>query len=65
MSKPNLLTTKEAADYIHVAPETLSVWRSTGRHNLPYIKIGKYVKYDEKDLLAFIEQRKFNRTEVE
>ena len=31
---------KAAADFLGVATGTLSVWRSTGRYNLPFIKSG-------------------------
>lgn len=38
-------------------PSTLAVWRSTGRYNLPFIKMGRRVRYRLSDLLAFIETR--------
>ena len=65
MNKPNLLTSEQAADYICVAPDTLAVWRCTNRYDIPYIKIGRKVRYNELDLLAFIEQRTHRRTEIE
>lgn len=65
MDKPNLLTSEEAADYICVATDTLAVWRCTGRYDIPYIKIGRKVRYNEQDLLAFIEQRTQRRVEIE
>ncbi len=52
-----LLTPQEAALYLGISINTLSVWRSTGRYGLPFIKIGGRVKYRESDLAAFIEKR--------
>ncbi len=49
-----LLTRKEAADYLGVAENTLSVWASEGRYRLPYIKVGRLVKYRLSDLREFI-----------
>ena len=47
----------EAAAYIGVVPGTLEVWASTGRYDLPFIKIGRRVFYRRSDLDAFIERR--------
>ena len=57
MSQPELLTTAEAAKYIGVAEHTLEVWRSTKRHRLPYLKIGKCVRYRRQDLDAWLASR--------
>ena len=48
---------KAAADFLGVATGTLSVWRSTGRYNLPFIKVGRKVRYRKSDLLAWLERR--------
>ena len=52
-----LLTTKEAADYIGVLPGTLGIWRCTKRHMIPFIKVGRLVKYRKSDLDTFLDQR--------
>ena len=52
-----LLDDKAAAMVLNVTPGTLSVWRSTGRYALPYLKIGSKVRYRPADLLAWLEQR--------
>ncbi len=57
MQIPQLLSRKEAAEYLGVKPETLSVWACTGRYSLPYVKIGSVVKYRLSDLNDFIESR--------
>ena len=51
------LTRAEAADFLGVTKDTLSVWASTKRYNLPYYKCGKrLVKYKLTDLQKFIEE---------
>ncbi len=60
-NKPKLLRPDEAADFIGRKASTLAVWRCTGRYDLPYIKSGSSVLYDERDLLAFLDRRKSAR----
>lgn len=43
--QPNLFDNDAAAAYIGVTPRTLEVWRCTKRHQIPYIKVGRLVKY--------------------
>jgi len=50
-----LLTRREAAQYLGVAEQTLAIWKCTGRYNLPYVKIGRLVKYRKADLDAFVD----------
>lgn len=52
-----LLDEKQAADYLTVTPGTLSVWRSTGRYCLPFVKVGRRVRYRLSDLDAWLEAR--------
>ena len=49
-----LLSPEEAATFLGIVENTLSVWRSTGRYDLPYIKVGRLVKYRLSDLHAFL-----------
>ena len=49
-----LLTRREAAAYLGVAEQTLAVWKCTGRRSLPFVKIGRLVRYRKADLDAFI-----------
>ncbi len=53
----NLLDEKQAAVILTVKPETLSVWRSTGRYKIPFVKVGRRVRYRHSDLLAWLESR--------
>ena len=57
-NEDKLLTTEEVAEMLGLNPGTLSVWRSTGRYDLPFVKIGRHVKYRKSDIYAFIESRK-------
>ena len=52
-----LVNVKEAATILDVSPGTLDVWRSTGRYNLPFIKVGGKVRYRRIDLISWLEQR--------
>ena len=56
--KYRYLNTEEASEVLGVAPATLVIWRCTQRYPLPYLKIGGAVRYDEADLIAFVESRK-------
>ena len=56
-SNNQLLTRKEAAEYLGIKVDTLAVWASTHRYNLPMVKIGRLVKYRQSDLDACIESR--------
>lgn len=53
----DLCDDKAAAEILDVTPGTLSVWRSTGRYNLPFVKVGRKVRYRKSDLLAWLEKR--------
>ena len=48
------LTPREASELLGVAPQTLAMWRSSGRVQLPYFKLGHAVRYRRADLEAFI-----------
>jgi len=52
-----LLTESEAAELLSIGPGTLCVWRCTKRYPLPYVKVGRGVRYKLADVLAFIESR--------
>ena len=54
----DLLTRVEAARYLGVKVQTLGLWASTGRYELPYVRIGRLAKYRRADLDAFIERRR-------
>ena len=55
--RTELLSPDQAAATIDVTSGTLSVWRSTGRYGIPFIKIGRKVRYRKSDLIAWLESR--------
>jgi excisionase family DNA binding protein len=57
MTDDKLLTRREAADLLGISPETLTIWACTKRYPLPYVKVGRSVRYRRTDLEAFIESR--------
>lgn len=50
-----LTDTEGASILLKVAAATLIKWRSTGEVRIPFIRIGRQIKYRTKDLKAFIE----------
>ena len=56
-ARPELLDTEPAADYLGVKRHTLEVWRVTGRYNLPFVRVGRRVKYRRDHLDAFLAKR--------
>lgn len=58
-----LLTPQEAAAILGISRGTLEVWRSTGRYDLRYIKVGRRVMYRARDVEAFIDNRSMSHTE--
>ena len=57
MSQIDLVTPNWVADKLEVTTKTLAVWRCEGRYNLPYIKVGRLVRYRRSDVLAFLASR--------
>jgi predicted site-specific integrase-resolvase len=53
----SLYRPNEAADFLGLKVGTLAVWRSVGRYDLPYTKVGRYVRYRETDLVNFLNSR--------
>lgn len=56
-----LLTQNEAASLLGVKPHTLSVWRCTKRYPLPFVRVGRCVRYKFTDIENFISK---NRTQI-
>jgi len=50
-----LINKADAAQYLGVSVRTLEAWISKGTGTLPYVKIGRMVRYRMDDLAAFIE----------
>jgi excisionase family DNA binding protein len=58
----DLLTRNQAAEYLGVSPNTLAVWASTGRYPLPFVRVGRSVRYRRSDLEKFLESRTVTHT---
>ncbi len=58
LDKPRLLTPAQVADRLDVAINTLAVWRCTQRYPLPYVKVGRKVRYLEPDVEEFLLRRR-------
>lgn len=52
-----LIGRPEAAKYLGIAAGTLAVWACTNRYPLPFVKVGRSVKYRITDLDIFIASR--------
>lgn len=57
-----LLSAEQAAIYLGVKPATLAIWRSSGRYDLPYLKIGRLIRYRLGDLQRWVESRSRRQT---
>lgn len=56
-----LLTTKQASEYLQISVGTLAVWRTNNTYNIPYIKCGGRVRYHRADLDAWLASRETRR----
>ena len=57
LSDDTLVEPIVASHELKIAETTLSVWRCTGREHLPYVKIGRLVRYRVGDLREFKRSR--------
>lgn len=60
-----LLTPKEAASYLGASLSALSNWRHLGRHELPFVRWGRCVRYRKEDLDAWIQSHVVNSNNKE
>lgn len=59
-SQDPLLNPIAAAEFLGVSKDTLSVWRSVGRYSIPFLKVGRLVRYRQSDLEKWLESRSRN-----
>ncbi len=52
-TQTRLLTPEEVSQELCIGVTTLTNWRTTGRNNLPYIRIGKFPRYRREDIDEF------------
>lgn len=55
LSDDLLVNQNTAGELLSIPPATLQKWRSTGENNIPFVKIGRNVRYRTTDLKAYIE----------
>ena len=60
-NETTLLTTKQAASFLSLAPQTLAKMRLE-KSTLPFIKMGRSVRYALNDLQEWIERSKRHST---
>jgi predicted site-specific integrase-resolvase len=53
-----LLDEDEVAEMIGVRPQTLAVWRCTGKYDLPFVRVGRLVRYQIQDVLEWLQSRR-------
>jgi excisionase family DNA binding protein len=53
------MTTKEVAEMLRIAPQTLEKARSTGLGpQIPFVKVGRAVRYAKADVRAWTESKR-------
>ena len=62
---PKLLTTDQAATHMNIKPQTLIIWRSTKRYPLPFIRVGRSIRYRVEDLDRWLESRTVGQLDTE
>ena len=50
-----LLTQQEAAAYLGTTVGTLNVWRHFGKNTIPFVRLGRSIRYRKSDLDEWIE----------
>ncbi|MCC6425033.1 MAG: helix-turn-helix domain-containing protein [Phycisphaerales bacterium] len=50
-----MLNTREAAEMMGMRPQTLAAWRCEKRLQLPYVKVGRTVRYRLADIENFLD----------
>ena len=53
---PQLLSRAQAARFLGISPATLAVW-AKNHHGVPFVRVGRLVKYRRIDLEAYLDQR--------
>lgn len=52
-----LYTRKQAAEFLGVKENTLAVWHTNKRYDLPMVKVGRLCKYRLSTLLEFLDKQ--------
>jgi excisionase family DNA binding protein len=57
--EPLLLVARDAAAYLAIGERTL--WRLTSQHEIRAVRIGRAVRYDVRDLMAYVDRQRAAR----
>lgn len=55
--RERFLTPEEVAEWLDTSVQTLATWRCVKRYPLPFVRLGRLIRYRESDVLAFCESR--------
>lgn len=61
ITERRFLDTPQLSELLNVKQKALEHWRNRGK-GPKYIKAGKFVRYDEADVLAWLEEQKRSNT---
>jgi hypothetical protein len=61
---PELMTDDEFCALARIRKQTAAAWRSAKRYPLPYVKVGRLVRYRKVDVIAFLESRTVRPVEI-
>lgn len=59
-----LLSAREAANYLGITEQTLATWRCNKRYGIPYVKVGRLVKYRQSSLDTFLDNQTMGEVEA-
>ncbi len=63
--QPVHLNPIQTSEILHTSTSTLSVWRSTGRYNLKYVKVSRRILYPLSAVAEFLLSREIRHTSEE
>ena len=63
VSPTDLLTPDQVATDLGLSLRTLAAWRSSRRSALPWVKVGRLVRYRRQDLAAWLESQLHTTTQ--
>ncbi len=62
MEAVKLLTPRQVADLLQVREQTLATWRCNARHDLPFVRIGRAIRYRPEDVEKWLASRTVGTT---
>ena len=60
----HLLDERKTAKLLGIAPNTLAQWRFSGKVDLPFIRMGRNIRYRVSDIENFLRRNTKNQSEV-